>query len=128
MPPRAKPEWTAWCTADPLTVSGTTVDVRLPDGRRHRVTIDELPDSYRLTARIASRATLSRLDAPELSIWLRNRALQLIGFHLDRSGRLLGSATVPRAALTPDEFLTYLHHLARECDRLEALITGADTE
>jgi hypothetical protein len=86
------------------------------------------PCEIRLAARIASRSTLSRLDASELSSWLRNRTLQLIGFHLDRSGRRLGSPTVPGAALTASEFLTYLHHLARECDRLEALLTGSDEE
>lgn len=123
----AKPEWKPWCVADDLQVREDTVHVSLPDGRGHRVRVDELNDGYRLTARVASSAVIGSMRQPELEVWLRNRSLQLVGFHIDRHGRLLGEARVPRAALEGDEFRLYLRTLAAECDRLEALLTGADT-
>lgn len=122
-------EWKAWCrTAPDLTVRGDVVEVKLPDGRTHRVTVAAHADGLELTARVATRGAVSEVDEPELLVWERNRVTQLVGFRIDKHDLLLGEAWVPEAGLTAEELLFYVRHLAAECDRLEALLTGEDAE
>jgi len=111
-----------------MVVRGAEVTVDLPDGRRHRVSVDELDDGIRLTGRIATRGAIERLDSPELVIWLRNRTVPLVGFHFDKHGSLVGEARAPRVGLDADELCFYVRTVAAECDRLEALLTGEDVE
>lgn len=124
-----KGDWRAWCRPEKdLSIRGFDVEVSLPDGRHHTVAVEQLDDGFRLTARIASPRELGDLAEPELDMWQRNRAVQLVGFHIDRYDRLIGAALVPGVGLRSDEFVLYLRTLAAECDRLEALLTGVDQE
>lgn len=122
-------EWKAWCRGQPdLAVQGDLVEVALPDGRVHRVTVTSAVDGLTLTARVATRAAMADHAEPELLVWQRNRVTQLVGFRFDKHDLLVGECQVPSPALAADELLFYVRHLAAECDRFEALLTGADTE
>lgn len=121
-------DWRSACAADDLAVKGREVVVSLPDGRRHRVRVEEDSDGLRLTAKVAMRGALGQLDSPELFVWLRNRSTSIVGFHFDSYGGVFGEALAPAAGLEDDEFRFYVRAVARECDRLEALLTGDDVE
>jgi len=54
--------------------------------------------------------------------------MSLMGFRIDRRGRLVGEAWVPKAGLTGEEFQLYVRHLAVEADRFEYGLTGRDSE
>ena len=122
-------EWKAWCRKhDGLAVRGDLIEVALPDGRSHRVAVAPTEGGWMFTARVATRSALAELEEPELFVWQRNRATQLVGFRIDRHDLLIGESWVPSAGMTEDELVFYVRHLAAECDRLEALLTGADVE
>lgn len=122
-------DWKAWCRGrSDISIEGNVVTVRLGGDRAHRVEVDRTADGWALRARIASGAALNRLDEPELFVWERNRTSQLVGFRITNHDRLIGEAWIPDEGLTADEFNLYVHTVAAECDRLEALLTGEDQE
>lgn len=121
-------DWQRFCTGAGLTVDGDQVVVSLDDGRRHTVAISEHSDGYRLAAIVARPAVLSRVvDAP-IRIGRRNRESHLVGFRIDRKGRLAAEAWVPKPGLTSEEFQLYLRSVAAEADRFEFVLTGRDVE
>jgi hypothetical protein len=122
------PEWDDLCRADNLMVSGASVEVRFADGRHHRVRVDDCGDDYQLSAFVVRQAVVNRMaDLPD-RVWSRNASTPLVGFRVDRQGRLVGEARVPKAGLSAAEFQLYLRTLAVECDRFEYVLTGRDVE
>lgn len=120
-------EWKRWCKdADDFSVRGATIDVALPDGRRHLVDVDANDREVRLTGRVASRGALSRLERPELWVWKRNRVVPLVALRIDRYDALIGELVVPVAGIDANEFQGFVRLLAAECDRVEFLLTGED--
>jgi hypothetical protein len=122
------PEWRTLCRAAGLKADQDGVDVDLHDGRHHRVSVTDADQVYELQAIVARPSHLRDVPEVPLLAWRRNRASQLMGFRLDRRGRLVGEAWVPKVGLTAEEFQLYVRHLAAECDRFEYLLTGSDTE
>jgi hypothetical protein len=100
--------------------------VDLQDGRRHRVTVDDMDDSYRLTAVVAGAAVAGGIGDLPIRTWQRNRGTELVGFRIDKRGRLIGESWVPKAGLSAAEFQLYIHTVAAECDRYEFELTGKD--
>lgn len=49
-----------------------------------------------------------------------------LSFAFDRTDRLVGLIRCPAATLHPNVLLVYITTLARECDRFEYVLTGAD--
>ena len=72
--------------------------------------------------------TNPRIPDAALRAWKRNRSTQLVGFRVDRKGRLVGEAWVPKAGLERGEFLLYVVRVATECDLFEYHLTGKDRE
>ena len=58
--------------------------------------------------------------------WRRNAEHQIVTFAFDDRDRLVGLVRHPAARLHYDELKTYVLSLARECDRLEYLVSGGD--
>jgi len=121
-------DWRLLCKATGLTVDGDHVAIALDDGRWHRVAVSEKSDAYRLTAIVAGRAVLSQVADAPIRIWLRNRETQLVGFSIDRRGRLKAEAWVPKAGLSAEELRLYLRTVAAEADRFKFALTGEDAE
>ncbi len=61
-----------------------------------------------------------------LLAWQRNAEHQIVTFAFDRQDRLVGRIEHPVKYLDPEELELYVNALARECDRFEYLLTGAD--
>jgi hypothetical protein len=59
-------------------------------------------------------------------VWRRNRVTELVGFRLDRRGRIIGEAVLPSPGLTAKEWDLYVRAVARACDRFEYVLTGQD--
>jgi len=121
-------EWVRLCRARDLTVDEPHIEVAFKNERRHRVSVEDTHDSYQLTAVVVrQRVVAQQADLP-LQAWLRNRATQLVGFRIDRRGRLVAEAWVPKAGLTAQEFQLYVRTVAAESDAFEYALTGADME
>lgn len=122
-------EWTKYCAAADLSViDGSHIDVAFHDNRRHRLTVIEDEKGYTLRAIVVrQRIVTAMVDLP-IHIWLRNRSTDLVGFHIDNRGRLVGESWIPKIGVTREEFQLYVRKVAIECDRLEFLLTGQDAE
>jgi hypothetical protein len=120
--------WSGLCEANDLTVEAHQLIVALGDGRKHRVVVSEEVDGYRLVALVARLAVLASIPDAPIRSWLRNRETQLVGFRIDRRGRLQAEAWVPKTGLTAEEFQLYARTLATEADRFEFALTGKDSE
>ena len=68
------------------------------------------------------------MEHPEIEAWPLNRYRELVGFKVAERGTIVGEAWIPRIELNADEWRVYVFTLARSCDRLEYLWTGADRE
>lgn len=121
-------EWVDLCRADDLMVSGACVEIRFAGDRHHCVRVDDRGDDYELSAFVVRQAVVNRLAELPSRIWSRNAITPLVGFRVDRQGRLVGETRVPKAGLCAAEFQLYLRTLAVECDRFEYLLTGRDVE
>ena len=121
-------DWRGLGKAAGLTVEGIHVAVALNDRRQHRVTITEDSSGYRLEAIVAGRAVVSRVADAPIRVWLRNREVQLVGFRIDRRGRIAAEAWVPKAGLSAEEFGLHVRTVAVEADRFEFALTGRDAE
>jgi hypothetical protein len=72
--------------------------------RHHRVHIEDCGDEYELSAFVVRQAVVNRsVDLPS-RIWSRNASTPLVGFRIDRHGRLVGEARVPKTGLSAAEF------------------------
>ena len=121
-------DWWKLCRDAGMTVDGGTVVVDLSDGRRHTVEVRDTGDTYALSAVVARPAALRETPYVPLLAWHRNRVARLMGFRLDRRGRLVGESWAPKVGLSAEEFQFYVRRVALECDRLEHLLTGMDQE
>ena len=122
-------DWRLMCKAGDLSVSDAEVTVTFPDQRSHRVTVSEVGEEFLLNA-IVARPAIVRAAGHSLPLdtWLRNRAINLVGFRIDERDRLVSEAWVPKAGLTADEFQFHLRAVAVEADRYEYALTGRDVE
>lgn len=122
-------DWQWWCRGDPdIEVAGDRLTVSLARSRKQRIEVADRDDVLELTAVVARPAVVQSIPDAHLRAWARNRTLQLVGFRVDRRGRLVGEAWLPKAGLGADEFLHQVRRVAEECDRFEYLLTGRDVE
>jgi hypothetical protein len=122
-------DWKQYCRgAERISVYGEGAVIVMAGERRQRVEIRETPETYEfMSIVVRPSAIASVLDVP-LRAWRRNRGLQLVGFRVDRKGRLVGEAWVPKAGLSREEFLLSVRRCAAECDLFEFHLTGEDAE
>jgi hypothetical protein len=106
----------------------TTVELHGGGSQRVEFKVDEINDALRATSIIAAPSVLGKAagDSAHRYAWVRNRLSDLVGFSVDRRGRLIGEAWIPLEGLTPDEFGLYVSELARVCDWHEFRLTGED--
>ena len=123
----ATEDWRRLCEGDDLLVGEAGVDVHFPDGRRHFVEVGDERLNFALLGIVAQNVEGLDVDDVSLLAWRRNRDTLLVGFRVTK-GQLVGEAWVPKAGLTAAEFGVYVRAVARECDRFEYLLTGADVE
>ncbi len=121
-------EWRRLCRAKDLEVDENYIDVKCNGERRQRVAVEDQEEAYMISAVVVRQAVVASLPDLPIQTWLRNRALMLVGFRIDRQHRLVGEAWIPKAGLVAEEFQLYVRMLATECDRFEYALTGKDIE
>jgi hypothetical protein len=104
--------------------------VRISVGARWQVVRVETDEGgVRLWSTVARARQVDELRPDIINrIGEQNRLSELMGFRIDRRGRLIGEAWVPAAGLKADEWDFYVGTLAEACDRLEFVLTGKDRE
>jgi hypothetical protein len=123
----ASSDWKRWCRGhEDIARDGNGVIVTFVGGRHHRIDVSDAGEAYELTGFVARPATLQAIPNAYLRAWERNRTTKLVGFRINRRGRLVGEAWVPKPGLGADEFLHYVRRMAAECDRFEYILTGKD--
>jgi len=121
-------DWARLCRGKDFSVEGDRIEVALHDARRHVVSVQDVIDGYRLTARVVGPSFVNASLDAALIAWRRNRTSKLVGFRIDTRGRLMGEALVPKAGLIAQEFQLYVRTVAVEADRFEFVLTGRDRE
>ena len=120
-------DWSLLCAGSDFQVQGSEISVAFSDDRSHKVSLQESDYEYLLTAIVAWPAVVATIPDLAISVWQRNRTVSLIGFRIDKRGRLIAESCAPRNGLTADEFQFYVRHLAIEADRFEYMLSGRDT-
>ncbi len=120
--------WHRLCRPEDMTVEGRGILINVGDDRSHRVLVHEMDDEFFLRAYVVRQAVVNSIPDLPLRIWQRNRTVSMVGFRIDKRGRLVGEAWVPKTGLTESEFQLYVRQLAVEADRFEYELTGRDSE
>jgi len=125
----AMTEWQSWCKGErDLTVDVAGVRVALDDDRGQVVQVSDGQDCLELSSVVLKASLVETIEDVVLRAWRRNRTTRLVGFKVDKRGRLIATAWTPLAGLTASEFLALVRRLAREADLFEYQLTGADRE
>ena len=120
-------DWRQLARSAGHAVRDDSIEVAFDGGRRQVVHIDESNEgSHRLWSVAAQPAVVRELREPRLQMWRRNRVTELVGFRLDKRGRIIGEVLLPSPGLTANEWELYIRAVARACDRFEYLLTGQD--
>ena len=98
------------------------------DGRSQIVHLARRRDRYILSSVVAHVSAVNE-DRRSLAyrLWRRNALKAIVTFTIDHRERVIGRIDQPIESLRDKELKFYLQTLARECDRLEYILTGADT-
>ena len=115
------------------TREGEVIRVKLHEGGRTqaiRVSRDEDRYVFRSVVLPASDVTRNNDHWRRIAYraWRRNASKPLVTFAFDPDDRLIGLIEVLAATLDHEELDLYIETLARECDRFEYVLTGADSE
>ena len=96
------------------------------NGRSQIVRLGRRKDRYVLSSVIAHMAAVNE-DRRSLAfrLWRRNALKAVVTFTIDRRERAIGLIDQQIESVHPTEIRFYLDTLARECDRLEYILTGA---
>jgi len=107
-----------------------TVHVRFPGlGRGQKVQLGRVGALYRFYSVLERAEQVSgpaRRRGRLLLAWTRNARTDMVGFGLDHRGRFIGFLDQPASCLDAGELEVYLSTVARECDRLEYVLSGED--
>ena len=97
------------------------------NGRSQIVRVARRGDRYVFSSVVANVAAVNE-DRKKLAfrLWRRNALKAVVTFTIDRRDRVIGLIDQPIESVHPKELKFYLETLARECDRLEYILTGAD--
>jgi hypothetical protein len=113
-----------------LEAVSSGVNLTMPNGRHQLVRIDLRGDRYVLSSVALGQQRVSQKPTDRIALitwlWKMNRELGVVGLMLDRAGRLVGRIEQVAETLDAAELALYMQLLARECDRLEYVLSGQD--
>ncbi|WP_431924815.1 hypothetical protein [Micromonospora wenchangensis] len=119
-------DWRRLCQSDDMRPKGRHVKVSFANGRSHSVYVRDNDEAYLLTAVVANAEVVGQWDRLYREAWERNRHTRLAGFRIDTAGQLIAHGWTPKDGLTADAFQAVVRAVAREADRYEFQLTGAD--
>jgi hypothetical protein len=125
------PDWVGYCEAIDFSVDPRKEVIQVEfsrTARDQRVSVAQEQHAYQLTSIVARRRLVQTQEDIAQRIWRLNRGSNLVGFYIDRRGRLVGQSWIPKAGLQEREFQLYVRTMAAEADRLEFVLTGVDRE
>ena len=98
------------------------------NGRSQKIHLARRKDRYVLSSVVAHAGAVKE-DRRSLAyrLWRRNALKDVVTFAIDRRERVVGRIDQPIESMHDRELKFYLETLARECDRLEYILTGVDT-
>ena len=99
------------------------------NGRSQIVRLARRKDRYVFSSVVAHASAVNE-DRRWLAfrIWRRNALKAVVTFTIDHRERVIGLIDRPIESVHPKELKFYLETLARECDRFEYILTGADRQ
>ena len=108
--------------------NGSQVQIVLSRTRRSQtVHIARRKESYVFSSVIAHTSAVNEnRRSLAFRLWRRNALKVVVAFAIDREERVIGLIDLPIESARRDELEFYLETLARECDRLEYILTGMD--
>ena len=100
------------------------------DGRRQDITIVRKGNYYVMTSTVLKEARARSKKIEELypRLWKRNLQTDVVAFTFDKQSKLIGRIEQLASTVDAEELRFYIETLARECDQLEYLLTGVDTQ
>lgn len=113
----------------PWQRTGMRLHISLPRYERSQtVRIARQRDRFVFTS-VVARVNDVRENRHALAyrLWRRNALMAVVTFTIDRWDRVIGLIELTIESAHPKEIKFYLETLARECDRLEYILTGADS-
>lgn len=112
----------------PWTRSGRRVRVAFSRNGRSQVVLVAVRRDRCVYSSVVAYAHLVNEDRRSLAFRLlrRNALKSVVTFGIDSRDRVIGLVDQPVESMRTNELRFYLETLARECDRLEYILTGAD--
>jgi hypothetical protein len=112
--------------------NGRSVTVQIcDDGRKQRVRFKKGKNMYTFYSIIhKGRLIKGKMLRREIAYraWRKNDMKDLVTFAFDDKNNLVGVIEQPVITIDHEELKLYIETLARECDRFEYILTGADVE
>lgn len=104
------------------------LSVEFLSGRQQRIYIDRKGAYYKIWSISLHKSKVQEIGETKIiqDLWFKNRQTDVVGFCIDKKGRLVGSIQQLAEAIDKEELIFYIHILAKECDRLEYLFSGKD--
>lgn len=110
--------------------TGAELTIKFINGRKQRINIERRNSRYLLTSVVLGRVRVEEIGRARLlpRLWQYNRETNVVAFDVDKRGRLIGWVEQVAETLDPEELSIYIQWLARQCDRLEYILSGLDLE
>ena len=111
----------------PWERDGKRVRIRLSrNGRSQIVHLARRRNRYIFSSVITHVGSVEDRRTLAFRLWRRNALKAVVTFAIDRRERVIGMIDQPIESVYSNELRFYIETLARECDRLEYILTGAD--
>jgi hypothetical protein len=111
-----------------ITPSDDSLLVSFTGGRKQQIFVKKRNASYILTSNVLHKSKVEDLGRANIlrALWIRNHSSNLVGFRIDKSGKVVGYVEHQAESLDPIDLAYCIEVLARECDRLEFILSGID--
>ena len=113
----------------PWERNGTEVQIMLSRTQRSQtVQVARRNERYVFSSVIAHMSAVNEnRRSLAFRLWRRNSLKAVVTFAIDHQERVIGLIDLPIEFARRDELRFYVETLARECDRLEYILTGTDS-
>ena len=90
------------------------------------IRLTESEDTFQLSTTVAEVPIRKKKDDLLFRIWRRNAINPVVTLSLSNTGQVVGEVICPKDSTQASELKFYIETLARDCDRFEYILSGAD--